>query len=74
MISRAPLSVADLSEIWSAAQRRRSEHSCSLVFGWLSRRARVDSDPSSSTQSSSTPKTLGGVNLYLQHVEHPRLT
>ena len=49
MISNAPLSAADLSKIWTSAHRDRSEYFCSLVFGWLSRSVKVDSDPSRST-------------------------
>ncbi len=35
MIIRGPLTAADLSEIWTAAQRRRSERLRSLARGWL---------------------------------------
>ena len=61
----ASLSAADLSKIWAASQRHRSEYLRSLVLGWLSRRARGDSE-----LLSSTPETLCGTGLNVQHVEH----
>jgi hypothetical protein len=57
-------SAEDLNKICSEAHRLRSEHLRSLVLGWLSRRARVNSE-----LLSSTPKTLCGSSLNVEHVE-----
>jgi hypothetical protein len=65
MITRAPLSAADLSEIWTAALRGRSECFRSLALGWLSHHVRVDSE-----QSSSDAKNLCDTGPNVQYFEH----